>query len=186
MKRLFIAAEISGEARRIALAQINNLRSAFPAVNASWVKPENLHITLKFLGGTEDALFHDLVCVLTRAVSEFGPLQLRLNGPRAFGKRVIAIDIDDRAGTIFDLQAKIDTACSQFGFPLDKRRFHPHLTVARVRDERNAKSLLDFHLSSDITKVKFVLSRIVLFESIMLRSGVFYIPLETFPLNVKI
>lgn len=185
MKRLFIAVEISGEARRIALAQINNLRSAFPAVNASWVKPENLHITLKFLGGTEDALIHDLVCVLTKAVFEFGPLQLRLNGPRAFGKRVIAIDIDDRAGTIFDLQAKIDTACSQFGFPLDKRRFHPHLTIARVRDERNAKQLLDFHQSCELPQVNFIRSQLTLYESVFKGSGTVYVPLETFPLNAN-
>lgn len=185
MKRLFIAAEISDEARRIALAQIKNLRSVFPTVEAKWVKPENLHVTLKFLGDTDDALVHDLVGVLTKAVTEFGPLQLRLNGPNAFGKRVIVIDIDDNAGTILDLQAKIDFACSRSRFPLDKRRFHPHLTIARVRVARNAKQLLDFHLSSEIRKVEFVLSRIVLFESIMLRSGVSYIPLETFPLNAN-
>lgn len=185
MKRLFIAAEISGEARRIALAQIKNLRSAFPAVKASWVKPENLHITLKFLGGTDEALIGHLLGVLTEAVSEFGPIQMRLSGPMTFGKRVIAINIDDEAGTVLSLQKTTDSACSRFGSPLEHRRFHPHLTIARVRDERNAKQLLDFHLSSDITKVEFVLSRIVLFESIMLRSGVSYIPLETFPLNAN-
>ena len=185
MKRLFITAEISDEARRIALAQSKDLRSASPAVKASWVKPENLHITLKFLGDTDEALIRHLVCVLTEAVSEFGPFQLRLSGPMAFGKRVIAITIDDEAGTVLRLQKSIDSACSQFGIPLEHRRFHPHLTIARIRDDRSAASLIDIHLSSDIKKVKFVLSRIVLYESIMLRSGVFYIPLETFPLNAK-
>lgn len=185
MKRLFIAAEISDEARRIALAQIKNLRSVFPTVEAKWVKPENLHVTLKFLGDTDDALVHDLVGVLTKAVTEFGPIQLRLSGPMTFGKRVIAINIDDEAGTVLSLQKTTDSACSQFGFPLEHRRFHPHLTIARVRVARNAKQLLDFHLSSEIRKAEFILSRIVLFESIMLRSGVSYIPLETFPLNAN-
>lgn len=181
-KRLFIAVDISEEGRKAAASQIDELRKHSTDKGISWVKPENLHITVKFLGDTDNALIEPLSETLTRIASQFSPISLSLSDPRVLGKRVICIDISDESQELSVLEKMIDTACGKLGFPKEKRQFHPHLTLARIRDARGTDGLIGHHRKTQIEPVEFDVREIVLYESELKPTGSVYSRLAVFPL----
>jgi len=107
-KRLFIAVDISDEARKAAASHIRHLKKHSTDKGISWVKPENLHITIKFFGDTDDARIKPLTETLTSIASRFRPFDLSLSGPKVLGKRVVCIDITDESGTLSLIEKTID------------------------------------------------------------------------------
>jgi 2'-5' RNA ligase len=89
MKRIFIAADISDEVRRAAAAHIENIRRRYRNVRVSWVRPENLHVTVKFLGDVDERRLEAVKAAVSRSVEGIGPFQAALSTPEAFGKRVL-------------------------------------------------------------------------------------------------
>ena len=83
--RLFIAVDISDEARSAAAAHISELRRGYPRAKASWVRPENLHITVKFLGETPEDKIDAINQTLTAAAAAIRPFGFELSKPGSFG-----------------------------------------------------------------------------------------------------
>ena len=129
--RLFVAIEIPQEIRNALAIFVDELRGIAP--QAKWVRAENLHITLKFLGHTDEARLPAIEGAL-QEVRNFSAIWLRFRGlgffpnerrPRVFWAGIEASD---------DLKAvarDIDQATHRAGFPLEERPFTPHLTLAR-------------------------------------------------------
>lgn len=141
--RAFIAIPLP-DAVLIALARWQeSLRSASDsspkdASIVKWVRPEGIHLTLKFLGEINAAKVEQVITALT-PVGNFPALTLEVKGlgcfpncerPRVLWAGVIA----PRA--LPDFAAKIESALSGLGFPAEKRSFSPHLTLARFGDGR--------------------------------------------------
>jgi 2'-5' RNA ligase len=181
-KRLFIAVDISDEARLIASGVIGKLRKDHPAKGVSFTKPENLHITLKFLGSTDASTEARLVETLRRIAADTPPFTLRFDGPELLGKRVMSIRIASDTPTVFDLEKRIDTECRPLGFPSEARRFHPHLTLARIRHPHDA--LIRRFLQTPIDPVEFPIREIVLYESKLTANGSIYSAIRSFPLTL--
>jgi len=129
--RLFVAIEIPGEIRRALGAFIQELRAMAPQVK--WVRAENLHVTLKFLGHTDDAKLPPVERVLG-TVRSAAPVMLNFRGlgffpdekrPRVFWAGMEA------SGNLKTIASDIDHAVHRLGFPLEERPFSPHLTLAR-------------------------------------------------------
>lgn len=170
-KRLFIAVDISDEAREIASGIIRELS---PARGVSFVRPENLHITLKFLGDTDAPTEAKLVEMLQRISADTPPFTLRFDGPELLGKRVVSIKITGDTPSVFNLEKRIDTECERLGFKPEGRRFRPHLTLARIRDPHTAKAFANRHLEAQIPAANFRVSTITLYESKFTSSGTAY------------
>ena len=185
-KRLFIAADISDEARILCADLIKHLRDRSPRLETghppkvlketgvSWTKPENLHVTLKFLGDTDAPTEASLVQTLQRIAAETPPFTLRFAGPELLGKRVVSIKIASDTPTVFSLEQRIDTECERLGFKREGRRFHPHLTLARIRDPRAAAPLSGRFLQTELLPVAFDVTHITLYESTLTPSGSIY------------
>jgi len=113
--------------------------------NVKLVKPENVHITLKFLGDTEETLIDEIERITRDSVKEVNPFNIRLKGTGVFPNqnyiKVIWIGIKqgDQIGAI---AYKIDEQLSKLGFKKEKRGFSPHLTIARVKTAENKEKLL--------------------------------------------
>src|SRR5687768_1907325 len=140
-KRLFIAADISEEARTTASNLIASLRAEFPVKGVSWSKSENLHVTIKFLGDTDQAAEMRLIEKFSSITASYQSFRLQLDKPELLGKRVISIAVRSDTPTIFSLEMVIDTECERLGFPREGRRFHPHITLARIRQPENSREL---------------------------------------------
>jgi len=173
-KRLFIAVDISEEARAAASGLIATLREQFPVKGVSWSKPENLHVTLKFLGDTDEATEANLIETLSRIGERARQFHLQLEKPELLGKRVISIAVRSNSQTIFSLEMAIDTECERLGFPREGRRFHPHLTLARIRQSENARELGKHFLQTKIEPLSFEVRDIVLYESELGAGGSVY------------
>ena len=183
MKRLFIAADISDEARLHASDVIGRLRSECSGKGISWSKPENLHITIKFLGDTEPGRELNVIEALAVIAASTPLFRLQLDKPELLGKRVISVAVRSDSSTIFSLEMAIDTACERLGFEREGRRFHPHLTLARIRQPENARELGKRFLQTQIEPLSFEVREIVLYESELGPGGSVYNVVERFGLS---
>jgi len=113
--------------------------------NVKLVKPENVHITLKFLGDTEEEQIDEIERIIKDAVKEINSFHIQLKGAGVFPNqnyiRVIWIGIE-HGEEIATIAHKIDGQFSRLGFKKEKRGFSPHLTVARVKSAKNKEKLL--------------------------------------------
>ena len=132
--RLFLAINFPESVReRIAEASAP-LREAAPAVR--WVKPELLHLTVKFFGEQPDDAVPPLRDAIAGAAARHRPLELLLDGAGAFPNlrrpRVVWIGVEPSARLEL-LFHDTEIACERLGFPLEGKVFRPHVTIGRVR-----------------------------------------------------
>jgi len=110
------------------------------------VEPQNIHITLKFLGDVDETLIDEIERIMKDAVKEIKPFSMKLNGAGVFPNnnyvRVIWIGIKE-AQIIETIVKTIDEHLSKLGFKKEKRGFSPHLTIARVKSAKNKQRLLE-------------------------------------------
>ena len=186
MKRIFAAIDISDQARRQVAAYIETLRAAFPRIRAGWERAEKLHLTLKFLGGIDErqlADFKNVVENISKQISSF-KLKISKTGvfPNAGNPRILWIDMSDESGSLAKINQMLETECGKIGFPGEKRKFLPHLTIGRLRDPNKAKGLAQKHLETDFEPVGFKVSEIVIYESNLQPSGSIYQKVKGFKL----
>ncbi len=141
--RLFVAVHLTPAVHE-ALARVQE-RLRRTDADVSWVKPGNLHATLKFLGEVEPARVDRIRTALGDAVQPHRPFTAVVAGIGNFGgrvPRVIWVGIDEGANALTALAQDVDSACARIGFPKEKRGFTAHLTLGRVRSPRNIERLL--------------------------------------------
>jgi 2'-5' RNA ligase len=131
--RCFAAVEISQETRRALEALLETLGPL--GWDTRWVKPENLHLTLKFLGDVEEQRSVSVLEALEGAARETRAFRLGLKGVGAFPSlgrpRVLWIGVDQGREDLVGLAKRIDAAVAPLGFAREDRPFSPHLTLGR-------------------------------------------------------
>ena len=140
--RLFVAIELPADV----LAALNDLQHGLqrdPSLaRLRWVRPEGIHLTLKFLGSVPAERLPEIEAAVARAVAGIQPFELHLGNLGTFGSprspRVLWVDVAGDLGTLAKLQSQIEAELAPLGFPAEARRFSPHLTLARVPRERAA------------------------------------------------
>jgi 2'-5' RNA ligase len=175
--RTFIAAELSPSVKARAAKLISGLRPAGAEIN--WVQPQQMHLTLKFLGDVPDTETPDICRVVARAVAPFEPFEVICRGVGAFPNlehpRTLWIGIQDGAEELCRLQAAIDDALKrELGFAREPRKFQPHLTIGRVKHippeaQDQFARLLAEHANFDADLA--AIDEVVTFASFLSRSG---------------
>ncbi|MBI5343275.1 MAG: RNA 2',3'-cyclic phosphodiesterase [Deltaproteobacteria bacterium] len=134
--RAFIGIGLPPECRRAIAEAVFPLRAKRPAV--SWTSEPNLHVTLKFLGQIPPERVDEIGSLLAETARGFGPFEFSVEGPGGFpalrAPRVLWIGIREPLELVGKLHENMENALSGAGFPREERRFHPHITVGRVRD----------------------------------------------------
>lgn len=129
--RLFVAIELTKEIREALLAFLKEMRSVAP--QAKWVRAENLHVTLKFLGATEPAKLQAVQRELA-SIHSAEPVTLDFRGlgffPNEKRPRVFWVGMEASAN-LKTLAGTIDQRMHKLGFEAENRPFTPHLTLAR-------------------------------------------------------
>ncbi len=108
------------------------------------VAPENIHITLKFLGNTSEALVEDITETIKDCSKEIKPFKLEFKGAGVFPNlnyiKVLWVGINDQ-GILGPLADDLDSKLTKLGFKSEKRGFSPHVTMGRVKSPKNKKAL---------------------------------------------
>ena len=136
--RIFIAVELDSTLHQAVIELQHQLEAAGARVR--WNKPGQLHFTLRFIGEIMPAQVA-LVKVATReAVNEIAPFTITLRQLGAFPSfhrpQVVWVGVEDGAAELQAVAAKLETHLAHHRFPPEERPFRPHLTLARIRDER--------------------------------------------------
>ena len=133
--RCFVAIELSGEVRGACGALIAELRPETPKVR--WVPPENIHLTLRFLGDIEDSVGERVMERVAAAAADLSPMTLTARGlgcfPNPRKPSVVWLGVHTAGDGLARLQQAAEEAAREAGLAAEKRAFKPHLTLGRIR-----------------------------------------------------
>ena len=180
--RLFVALEIPNEIRSALAVFLKELRGITP--QAKWVRAENLHVTLKFLGETEAVRVSAIESALA-SIRSAEPVAMEFRGlgffPNDRRPRVFWAGMEGSAN-LKPLAEDIDHSLHQLGFPLEDRPFAPHLTLARFNPPGlppKLASVVTEHSSR--TFGSLIAREFHLVESNLKSTGAEYTSLKSFP-----
>lgn len=183
--RTFIAIELSRGIQDKLNALEDKLNFGSPDVK--WVKPENIHLTLKFLGETDEKKLGPIKEALNKSAQRFKVFTLEISHLGAFpslgSPRVIWVGTDNN-NSILEMVKILDEELEKFGFPKEKRDFQPHLTLGRARSPKNINILKDsLGKNSDFNAGILEVRHISLIESRLTPSGPIYTTLDNIGLS---
>jgi 2'-5' RNA ligase len=188
-QRLFIAIELNSEIHSN-LNQVITALKGFDQHRINWVKPENIHLTLKFLGETSSQNILQISNALTQAVQEISPFALNVTGTGCFPSphqpRIFWVGLQAPM-QLNDLQKNIEQALLPMKIPVEKRPFSPHLTLARVPEgcPYEIANLIYTRLLQ-YQKTNFgnlTVEHVTLFQSTLTHEGAIYSRLAAFSLS---
>ncbi|MBN1912082.1 MAG: RNA 2',3'-cyclic phosphodiesterase [Pirellulales bacterium] len=185
--RTFVAIPASADVRAAAGKLIEQLRSA--SVDVKWVEPENLHVTVKFLGDVALKETARVCEAVQRAAAEVEPFDLTFGGVGAFPNparpRTIWLGTTGDETSLLALHASVEKRLQKLGFRREARRFHAHLTLGRVRQFGpglgQLSELLRQHAQTEAGRQS--VCELVVFSSELTPSGPTYAPLGRAPLG---
>lgn len=187
MKRTFIAIDIEAGPKLIEDFEMVRYRLRLERIN--WVPIGNLHLTLYFLGDTEEELLSDIPQVIGNIANKIDYFELTL---RSFGvfknlrdPRVLWFGID-HCDLLYQIKKELDLGLSDFGFIPETRPFSPHLTLGRVKVIRQQNQLVQLiTLFKEIVIQNQLVTKLTFYESKLSPDGPIYIPLYVAPFKIR-
>ncbi|MFZ5980951.1 MAG: RNA 2',3'-cyclic phosphodiesterase [Candidatus Zixiibacteriota bacterium] len=180
MFRLFVALDLPAPVKE----RLSGLCSGVPG--AIWVSPEQIHLTLRFIGEVDGGVRRDIADALSGVDDE--PFQLELKGMGCFPPRrqpkSLWVGVS-RNDALIHLHHKIDTALVRLGLPREGRKFLPHVRLARLKDARVNK-LAGYLTANSLFRLEpFEITEFGLYSSFLSSQGAIYQLEESFPLISK-
>jgi 2'-5' RNA ligase len=176
--RCFIAVEMSNDQVLACLMELGRVGAALRRVS-----PGNLHLTLKFLGEVKEELIPEISAAMEDALQGIEPFDAALKGLGTFPSlnymRVVWVGIEKNRERLIEVQRSLDKRLAKLGFQRDKR-FHPHLTLARVKSPKGKGELREFivqHADTDFGAVR--IERVELKKSVLTPKGPIYTTITT-------
>ncbi len=178
--RAFIAIELSKEIKEELAAFQEELKKS--GADVRWVKPDGLHLTLKFLGTIFSSKTGEIKEVLQGIAKETTSFQIALSKIGAFPKidypRVIWIGAEEEENRISEIKDKLEKRLERIGFHKESRLYQPHLTLGRVKSSKNktelSKNVETLNRELITTTAKMTVSDIRLFKSTLTPKGAIY------------
>jgi len=168
--RAFVAVFPPPEVRREALAWAGHLPSGD---RVRWTRPENIHLTLKFLGDVRVEALDGMRAALGKVCAEHAPFDAALAElgafPSARRAKILWLGVGAGSDRLRSLAADVDDALAPLGFEREKRPYVPHLTIGRVRGHP-----LNLDLPSGVEGSGFRVGRVELTESTLAAEGATY------------
>lgn len=191
--RLFIAIELPASLRE-QIAEVIDTMRARGLGNLRWVRPDAMHLTIKFLGETPEAQVPGIVGVMRKAASGVRPFTLSVAGAGAFpnlrAPRILWLGVDGDTASLRTLHEALEGSLEGAGFPRETRTFTPHLTLARISDrlEPRRRAVLS-EQSQNVEPARFSGIRVdalSLMESRLARGGAVYTQRCLVPLDASL
>ena len=180
--RVFCAIDLPTDLKQKLAIHIERLKKE-TGVKAGWTRPENIHLTIKFLGNIPVADVKKLSQAAAQAAKSLAPFKLTAEHCGAFPThgppRVLWIGITDSSAQLAHLHERLDEECAAIGFPKEARPFHPHLTLSRIRNPTNARALAVAHRALDFAPSKIEVTELLVIRSELGKDGSKYTTLST-------
>jgi 2'-5' RNA ligase len=184
--RCFIAVGLIDEIK----ARLKELQAQLKSggqASIKWVDPYSIHLTLKFLGDVDAAKIPPITAAMEEAARGIAPFSLKVEGLGAFPNlrrvQVVWVGVGGEVDKLAHLQQRLESNLAGLGFTPEKRRFSPHLTLARVRDRASLDEQEGLgRLIADTkfeTAYSFPVAAVSLMKSQLTRDGAIYSRIST-------
>lgn len=187
--RLFVALPVPSEIKSSFATAQSRLRDLLPRGSASWTRPENMHLTLRFLGDVSSSQLEPLTAKLAAATAGFGALPLVAERLGCFPDlrypRVVWAWVHDAADRLAEFQQRVVTATNDYASSPPESRFVGHVTLARLRQIKRPEAETVAAFVNGAVNQRFgewTVDRLELIRSELAPSGSRYTTLATFPL----
>ena len=188
MKRTFLAIPIPVGTEFPALTQRLQRNLEHERRNINWCKPDQIHLTLKFVGDTPDQDVPKIIEACQKVAQRHQPFTMDFNRTGFFGSnrspRILWLGMKDEPKALYDLEEDILDAFDDLGYLRDRQNFVPHLTACRI------KNLIDkpffLQICNGIEQKTYLhadVKEIVYFQSFLQPTGAFYKTLRRIPLG---
>ncbi len=179
MYRLFVALDFPSEV----VQQLTDL--CFGVQGVRWVPSDQIHLTIRFIGQVDESQFKQISEVLSEIC--VAPFALQLRGAGYFPPRkkpkVLWVGLDSNP-ELLKLHAGIERAIERVGIPPETRKFHPHVTLGRIRDRTPANEVAPFVVRNSLFATEpFQIDRFILFSSILRSEGAIHRKEGEYPLE---
>lgn len=181
--RTFLAVPISEEVKQVIEGLSIRLKAMLPDVR--FVKKENLHITLRFLGEIEQERINEIKKALINPICSFAKFKIFMAQIGAFPHikrpKIVWVGVKDPDQKLRELYNSVDSALTELGIPREERSFTAHLTLGRVKEGRKLNDL-DRVLEPYFCKAfgESIVDRVTFFKSELMSEGPIYTPLMEF------
>jgi 2'-5' RNA ligase len=188
--RSFIAVELPLELKQ-ALSRLQAKMKSASGAPVRWVEPNNIHLTLKFLGDIDIEITGRITAALEDAARGTHPFDIGVSGLGVFPDlkrvRIVWVGLTGELAKLEQFQQRIEAGLAPLGFPPEGRPFTPHLTIGRVRDyarpdDRLALGELIGGMGLD-REYKVGLNAVHLIKSQLTREGPIYSKISTVALK---
>ncbi len=179
--RTFIAIELPKEIRNALTLLQEQLRKS--GSDVKWVNPENIHLTLKFLGERDEKKIKKIIEILDEIVKDKTSFMANISTIGAFPKinfpRVLWAGIDKGDNEIKEIFKELEEKIAKVGIPKENRPFSSHITLGRTRSTLNRQELVrelnnrQENIPSEIN-LEFHVTKITLFKSTLTPKGSIY------------
>jgi len=187
--RCFIAVPLSAAFREaIAGLQLQVRDACDAAVGRAdmlrWVRPDDMHITVRFLGDTPTRKMAPLGELLEQSTADARRVDLAASGvdafPSAARPRVLVLKMSDATDVLATLVAQVERGVRRLGFPREEKPFTPHVTLARARRDSRVPSLESALSSQEVAGLgPLPVEALVLYRSELAPGGPHYTALAT-------
>lgn len=154
--RAFIAINLPQDIVRRLTHQIELISDLVPRGVVRWVREDNIHLTLKFLGEIPSNEIDEISRLMKQLAARHVPFQFEVTSfgcfPNLKSPRILWIDIREPGSALLRLHSDLEDELHVLGFSHEQRRFHPHLTIGRVKRNLHRSEMLD--LAKSLAEVK--------------------------------
>lgn len=183
--RCFIAVPTPGPLKKLLTEITDGLKKS--GADVRWVTAENIHLTLKFLGATEEELVPGICKALSERLSYYSHFYINISGVGCFPDmrrpRVVWIGIEE-SRELNDLAAAVESEMMKLGYQAEERAYSPHLTIGRVRSQKGIKALISaLEGKGAVSLGRMEIGRITLMKSELRPAGAQYSSLAEIPLG---
>jgi 2'-5' RNA ligase len=185
MKRTFIAFDIKPSETVIGV--YDTVRSRLRNGRISWIDQDKLHVTVKFIGDTEEILIPEIISAVSAVIKKYEPFKLSLQGLGVFRNihdphvMWMGCRIEDR---LAGLKSELEVSLKALGFGAETKMFAPHLTLGRIKLLRETNQLKELlYEFNDKLFQEVMINELIYYESRLTSSGSVYTPLHRFTIG---
>ena len=159
-------------------------------VQINWIKSQNLHLTLKFIGYTPENLFGEIVSDLSEIFKNQKPFSISVKDTGCFPSperpSTLWMGIDGNTNPLKNLVLNIENTMEKLGFPRAGKKFYPHITIARIKYPQKLTPDIQIFLKSHYDPIDLTNDRVQFLASELLKTGTLYSTIKSFPLGESI
>ncbi len=183
--RTFIAVHVPETVRK-QIAEFQNRLKPYGG-NIRWVRPESIHITLKFLGDVLAEQIESITNAIHEAVSSTRSFDISVEGTGVFPNvrrpKVFWVGVEKGSEELKNLAAKIDEVCSKLHFQKEERGYSAHLTIGRVRSQKRINPLMEALQAMKFEGGSYHVDEVAVMKSDLLKTGAVYTVLHQIKLQ---